>query len=208
MIEVDSHDKEDISFFNEIIRKATHLGALIVPAGYYVLQLDKSQMLSIMIPISLLMFVIDIARLRNWKFWTKFASKILSPIIREHEMKGDFTGASYILMSFCLTIALFSKPIAVTAISFIIVGDSFAALLGRRFGRKKIYRNKTIAGSIGCLLSMLIVAILVPDIDLTVAIFGAFIGTFFEAYSFGVDDNVTVPILSGLFMTLFQKILF
>ncbi len=111
-------------------------------------------------------------------------------------------------MSFCLTIALYSKPIAITAISFIIVGDSFAALLGRRFGKIKFYRNKTVAGSIGCLLSMLVVAILVPDMYLTVAVIGAVFGTIFEAFSFGVDDNVTVPILSGLFMTLFQKILF
>jgi dolichol kinase len=208
MTEIGSHEKEDISFFNEVIRKATHLGALIVPGGYYVLQLEKNEMLAIMVPISLLMFIIDIARLRNWKFWTKFASKFLSPIIREHEMKGDFTGASYILMSFCLTIALYSKPIAVTAISFIIVGDSFAALLGRRFGKIKFYRNKTIAGSVGCLIGMLIVAVLVPDMYLPIAIIGAVFGTIFEAFSFGVDDNVTVPILSGLFMTLFQKLLF
>ncbi|NOY88354.1 MAG: hypothetical protein GXO93_03045 [FCB group bacterium] len=42
---------------------------------------------------------------------------------------------------------------------------------------------------------------------LTIAISGAVVATFVEAYPFGVDDNVSVPILSGLFMTILGKIL-
>lgn len=200
-------DKNAISLFNESIRKATHLGGLVIPGGYYLLQLEKSTMLFIMIPLSILMLLIDISRLRGWKFWNKYASQFWSPLIREHEKNGDFTGASYILMSFCLTIALYSKPIAITAIAFIIVGDALAALLGRKYGRVRFYKNKTIIGSLGCLLGTVIVAMLVPDMMLKVALFGAVVATFFEAFSLGTDDNVTVPIMSGLFMTLFEKIL-
>ncbi len=203
-----------ISFFYEIIRKSTHMGALVVPGTYYLLELSKVQMLSIMIPFAILILFADVSRLRNWWFWRQeIIRKVLSPMVRSHEAKGDFTGASYILMSFCLTIALYEKSVAITAISFIIVGDTFAALIGRKIKSPKFYKNKSIAGSIGCYVGMAIVSMLVfymglavPEVTLPILLLGAFVGTFFEAFSFGIDDNVTVPILSGLFMTLLIKI--
>ena len=113
-------------------------------------------------------------------------------------------------MSFCLTIALYPKAVAITAIAFIIVGDTFAALIGRRIKSPKFYKNKSVAGSLACFAGMAIVAFvsanLFIDLNLQVVLWGALVGTIFEAFSFGIDDNVTVPILSGLFMTLFLKI--
>lgn len=208
MTQQQANDEPQISLFYELIRKLTHLGALVIPGSYYLLGLRKPVMLWIMVPLAVLMVIIDIARLTNRGFWRNFAKPILSPIIRPHEHHGDFTGATYILMSFCLTIALYSKPIALAAITFIIVGDALAALLGRKFGRIKFYKNKTIAGSLGCFLGTLTVAILAPGLAFPVALLGAVVAVIFEAFSFGIDDNVTVPILSGLAMTLFEKILY
>lgn len=200
-------NKNQISFFHEVLRKLTHLGGLIIPFSYYLFALEKSTMLTIMIPATVLMVIIDIIRLRNRGLWRNYIKKIIGPIVRTHELEGDFTGASYILLSFTLTIALFSKPVAIAAIAFIIVGDAFAALIGRKFGKKPFYKNKTFAGSFGCLLGTLIVAILAPGLDLSVALFGAVVAVIFEAFSFGIDDNVTVPLLSGLFMTILLKII-
>jgi len=202
---------KEISFFNEVLRKATHIGALVIPGGYYLLKLNRIEMLYIMVPIAVFMVFIDISRLRNWKFWHSFAKKIIGRLIRPKEIDGDFTGASYILTTVCLTVALYDKPIAITALTFIIVGDTFAALIGRRYGRHKIFGDKSLEGSLSCLISTLLVAIFVailfPTMTLTIAISGAVVATFLEAYPFGIDDNVTVPILSGLFMTILGKIL-
>ena len=202
-----------ISFKSELARKATHMTALSIPGGYYLLSLDKAAMLYIMVPITLLMILIDVSRLRDWLFWRGFARKIIQPIIREHEIAGDFTGATYILLSVCLTVALYSKPVAIAALAFIIVGDTFAALIGRKFGRHR-FRNKSVEGSLGCLLGTVLVALvasdlhLSPTLDLHTALFGAVVATLVEALSFEIDDNVSVPILSGLAMSLFSKISF
>lgn len=185
----------------------THLGALIFPLSYYFSGVSKATFLKIMVPVALLMVIIDITRLRNWGVWHKFFKPIGGSIIRTHELTGDFTGATYILLSFCITIALYDKPIAIAAIAFIILGDALAALIGRRYGKHVFYQNKTIEGSLGCLLGTLIVAILVPDLHLAVALSGAVVAVIFEAFSLGLDDNVTVPLLSGLFMTLISKLL-
>ncbi len=184
------------------------MGALIIPGGYYLLGLTKYHMLYIMVPVTLFVIFMDISRLRHWPFWEVFAKRIIGSIIRQHELDGDFTGATYILISTCLTVALFSKPIAIAALAFIIVGDSFAAIIGRKFGRHRFFNNKTIEGSLACLAGTVIVAIIAPDLVLPVALVGACIATLAEAFPFGTDDNVTVPILSGLIMTLFEKVYF
>ncbi len=182
------------------------MGALVIPGSYYFFRLTKGEMLTIMVPAAALMILIDIARLRRWSFWRGFARRILSPIIREHEMAGDFTGATYILLTVCATIAMFEMPIAVAALAFIIIGDSLAALIGRKFGRHRFW-NKSLEGSLACLAGTLVVAALAPEIAWPIAVTGAVVATVVEALPLGVDDNVTVPILSGLSMTLLVRIL-
>ena len=123
-------------------------------------------------------------------------------MLRKHEQDGDLTGASYILLTASASVALFSKPVAIAAISFIIVGDAAAALIGRKFGRTKI-GNKTLEGSLGCLAATVLVAVFTPGISLQAALLGALVTTVVEAWPMGVDDNVSVPLLSGLAMTMF-----
>lgn len=201
-----AHSSDQIPFTRELARKATHMGALIIPSGYYLLALQKSSMLAIMVPATVLMILIDISRLRDWVFYRRFAGKVISPLIRSHEHAGDFSGATYILLSVCLTVALYAKPVAIAAISFIIVGDTLAALIGRKFGRHKFGR-KSIEGSLGCLAGTLIVAVFTPGLALSISVLGAFVATLVEALSTGIDDNISVPIVSGLTMTLFGRIL-
>ncbi len=190
---------EHISFKQELIRKATHMGALVIPAGYYFLGLERNTAFLIMLVIGLGMLIIDIARMRGWWLWRKVFYYVIGPVIRKHEKDGDFIGATYILLTSCLTIFLYQKPIAIAALSFIIVGDSFAAVIGRKYGRIK-FSNKSLEGSLGCLLGTMIVATLTPGISLSVGLLGAVVATLVEAWPFGVDDNVSVPLLSGLAM--------
>ncbi len=197
---------EQIPFSQELWRKATHMGALVIPGGYYVLGLSRPEMIAIMAPIALAMFMIDVSRLRQWAFWCNFAERIGGKMVRDHEKSGDFTGATYILISVCLTVALYSKPIAIAALAFIIVGDTFAALIGRKFGRHRFGR-KSVEGSLACLVGTGIVAFLAPDLTIPVALTGAVVATFTEAVSLTIDDNITVPLMSGLIMTLVQRVL-
>ena len=133
-------------------------------------------------------------------------TKGISPMVRGHETAGDFLGATYILLSVCLTVALYDKMIAVAALGFIIVGDSFAALVGRKFGRHKFGR-KSVEGTLACLVGTLLVALVAPQLPLMLGVIGAVVATATEALSTRIDDNVSVPIISGLVMTLTHRIL-
>jgi len=205
MVRNSSMPSGQITFTQELARKATHMGSLVIPVGYYLLSLERTGMLAIMVPVTLLMILIDIARLRHWRLYQSFVGKIISPMVRSHEHSGDFVGATYILLSVCLTIAFYDKPVAIAALSFIAVGDSFAAVIGRKFGRHRFGR-KSLEGSLGCLLGTLLVALIVPDLSLYVCVFGAFVATIVEALSSNIDDNISVPILTGLAMTLLIRI--
>ncbi len=192
-----------ISFTGELMRKLTHFLALVIPLGYYLLNLRRWEALAIMIPISIAMVIVDIGRLKNWRIWNLFKG-ILSPIIREHEMKGDFTGASYILLTSCFAIALFSKPVAVASLAFIMAGDPAAAIIGRKFGRIR-FKSKSLEGSLAFLVMALLVSFVAPDLPLRIGLIGAVVATVTEAVSFHLDDNASVPLVSGLVMELIVK---
>ncbi len=195
-------DDAEISIKAELVRKGIHLLALVIPVGYYLMPFPAAIIsLSLSAIISIL---IDLSRFNNWWLW-KRCSFILRPIIRDHEVKGGFTGASYILSTSALSMVLFPKEIAIAAITFIIIGDTAAALVGRTWGTHKIIGKKTVEGSSACLVSLILVSFLIPGLPLAVAIPGAIGATLAETFSGKIDDNLAVPIVSGVIMLLIMS---
>lgn len=197
---MENKQNNQIPFRQEFFRKLTHLGALVIPGSYYYFNFSRFEMLSIMIPVAIGMIFIDISRLRGWRFWNLFRPMITS-MAREHELKGDFTGAAYILATVCLVIALFDKPVAIAALAFIMTGDTAAALIGRKFGKHK-YGHRSLEGSLAFLVAAIITTFFIPGLPLIIGLIGALVATITEAVSFKIDDNATVPLVSGLVMHL------
>lgn len=188
---------KDIPLSAELVRKGIHLFALVIPIGYYLVPFPVAIIcVAISAAVSIL---IDVSRFRRWQLW-KWLSKIITPIIRKHEVDGGFTGASYILTTSVLSMVLFPKPVAIAALLFIIVGDTAAALIGRLYGRHRLIGSKTVEGSSACLLSAALASLLVPGLPLTAGLCGAFVATVAEALSGSTDDNLTVPLSSGFAM--------
>lgn len=201
MTDLDQPQVAHIPFREELVRKLAHISSLVLPVSYWTLGLSKGEMLTILVPIFFLMLLVDVARLYKWPFWKKVAKPIFGRMIRRHEKDGEFTGATYILLSACCVVALFSKPIAIASLAFIIIGDPAAALIGRTVGRIRI-GSKTVEGSLGCLVGTLLVAFVAPKLPLAVGLTGAFVATIFEALPLRIDDNISVPLASGCVMTL------
>ena len=193
--------EDDITYLNESLRKATHLFALTMPIGYMLFPRDIA--LSVLIPIMGLFILFDTARLQGWGFWS-LVKPIWGRMIRPHE-SNRYTGASYIMFATVLTVIIFDKPVAVCALSFIILGDVAAALVGRKWGKHR-YGNKSYEGSFAFLLSAMIPAVLVPGIPILIGVTGAVVATFTEAFSGKIDDNLSVPLVSGLVMYLLLKV--
>ena len=194
--------------------------ALSIPIGHYLLH-NRLLSVLILLPFALGAIAIDIIRLKKLPLHG-LLNQLIGPILREHE-STDFAGASYILSASVFTILLFEKSVAVTAISYIILGDIAAALIGRRFGKTKILWNvgnsqgnwnkvKSLEGSLSCFLFCILVALLVshlplvPHLPLWVGGIGALVATMVEAAPLPINDNFSVPLISGLVMHILVHI--
>lgn len=188
-----------LDYRGEVWRKLLHLFAMVMPIGYHLA--PRWLALSAIFVAFIFSLFADICRLRQWRiqrFWTPVTDYIVRP-----KESGGFTGATHILFSGFVCLLLFSLPAAALAMSTIILGDAAAALVGRRWGRHKFYHaNRSWEGSLSFLSASLLAAFVIPGLPLWVGVAGAVIGTFVEAFSKQIDDNLSVPLIVGLFAHL------
>ena len=111
--------------------------------------------------------------------------------------------ASYVFLSSCIVISLFSKEIAIVTLLIMSISDSLAALIGKKYGKIK-FQDKTLEGSITFFLSSMVIILFFPNIDLFAGIFSVIITTLIESSKiFNIDDNLTVPLSFSIFYSFF-----
>ncbi|GAB4316871.1 MAG: phosphatidate cytidylyltransferase [Candidatus Zixiibacteriota bacterium] len=191
----------ELAYRQEVWRKLLHLFALTIPIGYHFVAVHTASIICfVAFTVSLL---VDLSRMRNWsiqRHWVKWTE----PIVRPKERTG-FTGATNILASAWLCPLLFSTPAAAMGMVAIILGDSAAALVGRRWGRHRIRTGRTVEGSLAFLGAALVGGILIPSIPIAISVPGAVIAAIVEAMTRRVDDNLSVPLIVGLFTDIALK---
>jgi dolichol kinase len=196
----------DHSYSVEIIRKAIHLCSISIPVIYYAI--PKSTALAILIPLTLAFVIADIARWIHPPSSDLF-HRYFGWLLRARERDGwkkRLNGATYVLLSACFCIAFFPKVIAVTAFAILIISDTSAALVGRRYG-KRPFLGKTLAGAIAFLASAIIVVAVSPKIlyvpaEYLIGAAGAVVGVVVESTSINIDDNLSIPVAIGSTMWL------
>lgn len=195
-------DLKDFSYKQEALRKATHSVALLIPACYLIF--PRNWAIGIMAATMLVVCCFEVIRLRRLKPW-EYLKWAVGDMIRPKEQNGNFTGAFYIVLGGLATIIFFPRYIAATAITFEILGDVGSAMIGRRYGKHFVRRPKTIEGALAFLVIAVLIVVLVPKVPYTVGIIGAVVAAFVESVSIHRDDNLTVPLISGLVMHLLVK---
>ena len=184
---------------NEISRKAIHLFASVIPLGYYLVIPDRWLVLKILFLCSVFSIAIELGRNRLPGL-ELFFNRWFYFMLRKHESRGKTTGATWLLIGSCITIGLFPKEIAVPALLFLTVGDTFAAIVGITFPMGRI-REKTISGGLaGMILSLAVILPIMQNIDAGILILGGFAAMLFELSPIPLNDNLTIPVLSGFVM--------
>jgi len=195
---------------SEIERKAFHLCGLLVPLIYQVLLSrgwNQSECRKIVWAITIPGMSTDWMRVnvpfvkRNWP---------LKGILRERE-EHQLCGGSYFSLGCTLAIQFFPPVIAMTSIVFLVMGDMSAALVGRSFGgtwcSTKIGPDgkKSVEGSTAMfLVCMVFGCSIFSQVHLReyAVCIAALVATLAELYEpFGLNDNVTIPVLSGVALT-------
>jgi len=128
-------------------------------------------------------------------------SKKVDVLYREKEHK-NFSSISVYLVAYIITLIVFPKNIAIIATTFLIFGDTFGKFFGLAFGKHKIL-GKTLEGSLAYLGVVLICGYLLYellDISPIVLILGGISAPIIELLTLDMNDNFTVPIISGAIM--------
>jgi glycerol-3-phosphate acyltransferase PlsY len=149
----------------------------------------------------------EIARLKNRRV-NKWMSSYLRVMLKEEERLRP-TGTTYLLLASLVAFLLFEKYVAVTSLLFLSIGDLVAAVIGEEYGRQVLFSNKTLEGSLACLVSCLLIGMLMvrisPTMSLPVVVIGALSSAIVELLPIPIDDNLTIPLLGGAMMTLAAK---
>jgi dolichol kinase len=194
------------SYGTEFIRKGIHLFSLLIPVVYYFI--SRQTALAILIPLTLAFGLSDIARLFIPPVGRLYA-KLFGFLLRNHERNDTgrhLNGATYVLLAASILVYFFPKVIVLTAFAIMIISDSSAALIGRKFGKHRFLR-KSLEGAAAFFVSALVVVALAPKVEYLAAEYaigavGAVVGAVVESSAMGLDDNLSIPLSVGGVMWL------
>jgi len=190
------------SLLTEFRRKALHLCALVLPLGYMVA--PRKLALLVLAVCAFIVIFADLLKYYNKSFRKTFVA-FFGSMLRRKEIKR-FTAATYIMSAMLICALAFDKWVAVLVLVFIINGDLAAAIFGKRFGKHRTIGKKTLEGSIAFFLisyaSGIALKLLAGHYFIaapwTALFIGAMSATVVESLPLGIDDNLTVPVLTGL----------
>ncbi len=202
--------QDAVDFRGELIRKGIHLFSLVIPVVYYFI--PKLLTLELLVPITVAFVLVDLARY-DVPLISVFFYKFFGFLLRKHEVdekKHALNGATYMLISAVICVAIFPKYIMITSFTVLILGDAASAVFGKRFGRHKIFsgRNmpKSYEGSLAFIIAGLAGVMLTPKIDYwaveyLIGFAATVVASVAEVVSYNiVDDNIAVPVAFGLTM--------
>ncbi len=195
-----------ISYKQEIIRKLIHVSSLWMVIVMYYFPREKS----IMIFLYLLIAISIVEYLRkNSQLFKHYFLKVFGSILRDNELnKNNMMGATSFIIAAFICVLFFSKEIAILAFSTMIISDTAAALIGRKFGDMQIIPGKSYIGSFAFFVSALITMMCLSSFlfdakfSLSAIALAALIGTFAEilAKQSRVDDNILIPLSIAIFL--------
>lgn len=158
-------------------------------------------------------FTIDIVRVR-WKPLNELILSLMGPFMRTSERTG-FTGLPFYALGVSLALLLFPEKIALLATMFLVYSDPICSFFGIIYGKDKIMPNKSLQGAMAgfftCYLITLFYGLYYQASGMNLLIFavaGGIVGAIAEMLSaFNIDDNLTIPVVSGLGLSVLNYVL-
>jgi len=196
-----------LKFRNDLhlARKVWHCGMGVSMALIYAIGLPK--VLSVLLLAAALAFFLtaEYARLKFPKL-NAFAIRVMGPLMRTSEV-NRISGTPFYIGSVLLSVAIFPKAIAVLSILFLAIGDPISSIfgilwgdLGPRFSNGKSLIGTAAGMGICCVITFIyLLCIHVPPFSsLLIALAGGLAGGGAEMIPLEIDDNFSIPLVSGL----------
>ena len=170
-----------------------HGAAVVIPLAVW---LAPRWFWTALLPLATLVVVAaDLVRLGHPRL-RRFFREMLGASLRSHE-QGELTGASWMMVACTLAAFLLPRDLAVAVMLYLIVGDGLAGFVGKSWGRHALLFGKSWEGTLAGLAANLAVGLLVFR-DPAPALLGAGVASLVELLPLPLDDNLAIPLLSGL----------
>jgi diacylglycerol kinase (CTP) len=199
------HKRSDL----HLLRKIWHISTGSIGL-YFFTRVPQSQQFwaLIVLMIALGGFVMDIVRAKYPKA-NRVVIRIMGPLMRRSEKEG-LSGLPFYALGVSLSLFFYERDIAILSVMFLVFSDPLSSFFGILYGKDKIMPNKSLQGAVAgfftCYLITLFYTMNHVDLGNHILIFSVVagvIGALSELVSaFNIDDNLTIPVLSGLGMTV------
>jgi len=185
-------------------RRLFHVINGVSTATAYALLFTHQQVVHIFGTIACIVYVIDRVRIAYPEVMARRAPWVNRVLVRAEEEVRESAMIPYAI-AVLLTILSVPKPAALIAIYTLAVADPLAAIVGIRFGKRRIARNRTLEGSLAFFGTTLAIATLVlaesttaPGFTIAAAAFTIALGAAVcELLPLRIDDNLTIPLFVG-----------
>jgi dolichol kinase len=183
-------------------RNLYHAANALVAVSLYHLVLTREQALWVLGTIFAVFGTLEVTR-RFSDRWNDFlVDKVFGAISRPSERYRVNSATVYLLALMIITFSFPKLPVE-AAILVLGLGDPMASLIGKRFGRRKLFRDKSLAGTLAFFATAFVaVSILLglsaaglSPLRVVLAAGGiAAVGAATELFSSRIDDNFSIPI--------------
>lgn len=193
-------------FAAELGRKAIHLSFVVLPLEllYQVLPWPRgrSEFRVLFVLLTLGAITLDLLRIHERRVRT-FFGRFFGELIRPHE-KAGLLGSTYLLLAALLAIEIFPQPIAAAALGFTVLGDGFAAIAGKAYGRRRVFAKSLegFAGGLAACLAWGAFLALSGFLPWGTVVVGALVASLVEVLPIPLDDNLGITLFAGYAMKL------
>jgi dolichol kinase len=190
-------------FRSEILRKSIHfligLSPILAAFNYPV---------TVVLLLAGILAYVQMESLRLAGIRIPLVSSLTDTASRPRDRGGFVLGPVTLGLGALLTLVMYRSPAASIAIYALAFGDGFASLVGRFLGRVRpaFLRGKSLEGSLACFTAVLISAYGVSR-DYRIALTAAVVATVTEALPLEDYDNLVLPLVVGLVVSVVFSLL-
>jgi len=181
------------------LREAIHTGSFLLTfVSMYLL--GNILLATLILFVTLLYTLSEVARIRETNI--PILSAITWKAANKTELYEFATSPIFFALGIAFALLIFPAPISYVAITVLTLGDGGAHIFGRKFGKNPLPSNKgkSIEGTIAGFLFAFLGAMLF--VDPLSALIAAAVGMLIEGLPNPINDNLALPLVSGLILIL------
>lgn len=183
----------------EVLREAVHLGGFSVPFVCTFL-FDRYLVVLLISAVTLLYIASELARMQSINF--PVFSFITLKAAGKSEALEFVTSPIFYALGIILSLLLFPTPIGYISIATLTLGDGCATIFGKIYGRRvfPFNKGKKVEGTFSGLFFAFLGSLFF--IDPVTAFIAAAIGMIAESLPLPINDNLVIPLTSGIALSL------